>query len=43
MSRVPIHSVAAYPSLQARAAFPLDLVDRYGGPSPRRASMPRWS
>ena len=30
MSRVPFHSVAAYPSLQARAAFPLDLVDRYG-------------
>jgi len=30
MSRVPYPSVAAYPSLQARAAFPLDLVDRYG-------------
>ena len=30
MSRVPFHTVAEYPSLQARAAFPLDLVDRYG-------------
>src|SRR3712207_3634927 len=30
MSRVPFRSVAAYPSLQARAAAPLDLVDRYG-------------
>ena len=30
MSRVLNHTVAAYPSLQARAAFPLDLVDRYG-------------
>ena len=30
MSRVSIPSVAAYPSLQARADFLLDLVDRYG-------------
>lgn len=30
MSRIPIHTSAAYPSLQGRAAVPLDLVDRYG-------------
>ncbi|KLK90108.1 membrane protein [Microvirga vignae] len=30
MSGVPIHIAAVPPSLQARAAVPLDLLDRYG-------------
>jgi uncharacterized membrane protein YkgB len=30
MSYIAAHPPTAYPSLQARAAFPLDLVDRYG-------------
>jgi reactive chlorine resistance protein C len=30
MSRIPIHTATAYPSLQARVTIPLDLVERYG-------------
>src|SRR5919107_228100 len=30
MSHIPIHAAPAYPSLRARVAAPLYLVDRYG-------------
>jgi uncharacterized membrane protein YkgB len=30
VSDISVHTAPAYPSLQARAAFPVDLVDRYG-------------
>jgi uncharacterized membrane protein YkgB len=30
VSHIPVHTAPAYPSLLARAAFPVDLVDRYG-------------
>jgi reactive chlorine resistance protein C len=43
MSRIPNYTAAAYPSLQARAAFPLDLVDRYGRTATTAASTPPWS